>query len=74
MAPVAMTFPLPPPVYQCGPKRCCRNCEFWDGGGEVLARTALSGDCHNSRSDRFTPEWDHVCQQFYPATGGEDVA
>jgi len=50
------------------PERCCRKCEYWDGGGEVAARTALIGDCLNSHSDRFTPEWDHVCPAFYPNT------
>lgn len=47
--------------------KCCRTCEYWDAGGEVASRTAESGDCLNPNSDRFNPEWDHLCRAFYPA-------
>jgi hypothetical protein len=54
----------------------CANCEYWDAGGEAAARTALTGDCLNHASDRFTPERNHSCKAFYPDTGrwpdGED--
>lgn len=49
-------------------EKCCRTCEYWDGGGEVAAKTALTGDCHNPNSDRFTPEWDHVCKAYLANT------
>lgn len=39
-------------------KPCCRNCEYFDVGGE----------CLNPNSDRFTPEWDHLCHAYYGAS------
>jgi hypothetical protein len=47
-------------------RRICRNCEYWDAGGELAAKTALVGDCLNRNSDRFNPEWDHTCPAFVP--------
>jgi len=46
------------------PERCCRRCEYWDAGGLHLIETALIGDCLNSNSDRFNPEWNHCCPAF----------
>src|SRR5208282_3520913 len=46
----------------------CRNCEYWDSGGEQLAKKALIGDCLNPNSPRFTPEWDFSCDQFLADT------
>jgi len=52
--------------------RCCRTCEWWDGGGEKLKPTALTGDCLNRASDRFTPEWDHHCPQWMQESTTDD--
>lgn len=46
-------------------KPCCRNCEYFDVGGESNQPMASSGDCLNPNSDRFTPEWDHLCRAYY---------
>ncbi len=48
--------------------RCCRNCEYWDGGGEIPAKTATLGDCLNPLSPRFTTEPTFNCPQFHDAT------
>lgn len=44
----------------------CRNCEYWDGGGEIAARTATIGDCLNRLAPRFTTEPTFSCPQFTP--------
>ncbi len=46
-------------------EKICRNCEYWDGGGEKAAKTARLGDCLNRRSPRFTTEPTFTCNQFY---------
>lgn len=53
--------------------RICRNCEYWDGGGEIPAKTAVIGDCLNRASPRFTTEPTFTCDQFYPSTTNEDT-
>jgi len=45
-------------------EKICRNCEFWDGGGEKAAKVAETGDCLNSRSPRFTTTHDFTCDAF----------
>lgn len=54
------------------PQRRCQNCEFWDCGGMNLRDSALTGDCLCNRGDRFTPEWDHVCDAWFPNSTYED--
>lgn len=46
-------------------QRICRNCEYWDGGGEVAARSAAIGDCLNRMAPRFQTEPSFTCPQFY---------
>jgi hypothetical protein len=48
------------------PEKICGNCEYWDGGGEVAAKTAIIGDCHNPQSPYFTPHRSFTCPYFYP--------
>lgn len=52
--------------------KCCRTCEYFDGGGEAAKLTALNGNCLNRASDRFTPEWDHVCRQWMAESEDSD--
>ena len=52
------------------PKRICRTCEYWDGGGEIPAKTATIGDCLNSLSPRFQTEPDFTCPQWQADTTG----
>lgn len=44
--------------------KCCRTCEWFDGGGEALKPLAMHGDCLNSHSDKFCPDWNHVCKEW----------
>ena len=52
-------------------QRICRNCEYWDAGGDRLRKDALGGDCLNPNSDSFTPEADHSCPAFVPDSTAE---
>lgn len=51
--------------------KCCRSCEYFDAGGEIAKLFALDGDCLNPNSDRFTPEYDHVCGFWLADSGGQ---
>lgn len=52
------------------PKPLCRNCEYFDGGGLTPEGNPKneSGDCHNSRSHRFTPLASDTCSYFFPCS------
>jgi hypothetical protein len=52
-------------------QRICKNCEWWDGGGEIPAKTATLGDCLNRLAPQFTTEPDFTCPQFLEATNAE---
>lgn len=57
--------------------RCCKNCEYWDGGGEravALAVIGTAGDCLNWMSDRFTTEAEYSCRAFFPSTTRKPAA
>lgn len=47
-------------------ERRCRDCEFWDCGGEKYIETAEIGDCGNPHSNRFTSPPNHVCPEYHP--------
>lgn len=53
------------------PRRICRNCQHFDGGGIDKHGQPLktSGDCHNLISGRYTTTADNGCDKgFYPCT------
>ena len=56
------------PNATLAPERICRNCEYWDAGGEIAAKVVSNGDCLNSYSPRFQTDWEFTCPQFYPGT------
>lgn len=50
----------------------CRNCEYWDGGGEIAAKAATLGDCLNTHAPRFQTEPTFSCAQFYRAVASDN--
>lgn len=51
-------------------KKLCRNCEYFDGGGEraVKNNPKKHGDCLNILSPRFQTYGDQTCKWFTPSS------
>lgn len=52
------------------PPAKCGNCEYFDGGGLTAAGFPVhaNGDCHNSKSPRFTTSIEQTCPEFFPCS------